>query len=641
MVLVVPELDRIRDFADFRALHPDQANEGGLGNLPGQLSPLEGLGIWPTSEFRLSASASSLPAVVFYAGGLFALVALALALPRWIRRHGSAIPAALAAAAVLYLFARGLGTVYTSAKALSIAAPLVALVTLGGLLAASARPLRWLGAAFALAAAFCSFLILRQAPVAPAAHADELARIRPLVEGEKLLFLGRDNFVLYELRGSKPYTHVRNFYDPYFVEPNFELAQVGSKFDFDSVTARTLAGFPYVLTTRAGYASGPPPGYRVIERTDSYELWEKGRSPIGREPAETGPEPGRERGCPPGRPSESSAFAAPPVVAGSAEWSRATIESGESATVELELPTGIWDLSLQYDSTRAGDPDRGGRAPRPDPAGQPRLSRDRPVLARGPDRGRRRGAGDDHRPGRGPAARGEAAGRALGRPPGGAGGDQRRAGPRRLFRLRRLVRGLMDISFGAALLIFGSLLAVTAALSGLIRGTVLSASVLSIVLGIVLAELDVVSVDVGDDGHRRADRAGADPDPGLRRPARRSRAARAPLGPGRRGRWCSRCRSPWSCSALGAKLLFADLDLGRGVPARRGALRHRPGGHLVGRHARSGCPSSIRHTLNLESGLNDGLALPFVLFFLVLASPGGDAGQRGRSSWSARPPSAP
>ncbi len=37
-------------------------------------------------------------------------------------------------------------------------------------------------------------------------------------------------------------------------------------------------------------------------------------------------------------------------------------------------------------------------------------------------------------------------------------------------------------------------------------------------------------------------------------------------------------------------------------------------------------PSAVRHTLNLESGLNDGLALPFVLFFLVLASPGGDAG---------------
>ncbi len=36
-------------------------------------------------------------------------------------------------------------------------------------------------------------------------------------------------------------------------------------------------------------------------------------------------------------------------------------------------------------------------------------------------------------------------------------------------------------------------------------------------------------------------------------------------------------------------------------------------------------PALVRHTLNLESGLNDGLALPLVLFFLILAEPGGDA----------------
>jgi NhaP-type Na+/H+ or K+/H+ antiporter len=40
-------------------------------------------------------------------------------------------------------------------------------------------------------------------------------------------------------------------------------------------------------------------------------------------------------------------------------------------------------------------------------------------------------------------------------------------------------------------------------------------------------------------------------------------------------------------------------------------------------------PALVRHTLNLESGLNDGLALPFVLFFLALAQPGGDAGGEG------------
>jgi NhaP-type Na+/H+ or K+/H+ antiporter len=40
-------------------------------------------------------------------------------------------------------------------------------------------------------------------------------------------------------------------------------------------------------------------------------------------------------------------------------------------------------------------------------------------------------------------------------------------------------------------------------------------------------------------------------------------------------------------------------------------------------------PAVIRHTLNLESGLNDGLALPIVLFFLVLSTESGNAGQEG------------
>src|SRR5215212_2907167 len=56
----------------------------------------------------------------------------------------------------------------------------------------------------------------------------------------------------------------------------------------------------------------------------------------------------------------------------------------------------------------------------------------------------------------------------------------------------------MEIGFGDALLIAGVLLAVAAALSGVMRGTVLSISVLSVALGIVLASTDVVSVDARD-----------------------------------------------------------------------------------------------------------------------------------------------
>ena len=164
-MLIAPELDRLRDFVDFRALHPDRANEGGLGNLPGQISPLEALGIWPTSDFRLSAAASSscrrscsTPAA------LFALVAFAVALPRWLRRHGLAVPAALATAVLLYLAALAFGTVYTSAKALAIAAPLITLIILGGLLAVGEPEREPRGAPAHLAALAAAFATAAASP---------------------------------------------------------------------------------------------------------------------------------------------------------------------------------------------------------------------------------------------------------------------------------------------------------------------------------------------------------------------------------------------------------------------------------------------------------------------------------------------
>jgi hypothetical protein len=375
VVLVLPDIGRVLDFVHFRALDPDRANEGGLGNVGGQLSPLEALGIWPTSEFRLEAGAGSLPAAAFYLGAAIAAAALCLGLPRWIRRHEWAVPAALATAVIAYVGARAFGTVYTSAKALAILSPLIALISLGGLLEPSAREavprlLRpVLAAALILGLAISSFLVLRQAPVGPTDHMDELAEIRPIVEGKKLLFLGRDNFVLYELRGSKPYTHVRNFYDPYFVKPNFELREVASKFDFDSVTAEKLARFPYVLTTRAAYASGPPPGYQVARLTPSYELWRQGAvSPLGRLPVERGPAPTGALDCGSARTRKAAIVEPGPRSVGPfSGWSRsATVEDGAPASISLDLPAGNWDVSLQYDATRPvvlSGPDINARLP--------------------------------------------------------------------------------------------------------------------------------------------------------------------------------------------------------------------------------------------------------------------------------------
>src|SRR5215211_5787964 len=182
----------------------------------------------------------------------------------------------------------------------------------------------------------------------------------------------------------------------------------------------------------------------------------------------------------------------------------------------------------------------------------------------------------------------------------------------------------MDVGFGEALLYSGALLAVAAALSGLMRGTVLSISVLSVAAGLILAEAGAIQIDAGaatavhlftlallvtllSDGlfverellflHWS--------------PPVRALVVAMPV--------------TLVLLALAAKALFSELSwaeaflLGSVLSATDPVVTS-----AVVTSQR--VPATVRHALNLESGLNDGLALPFVLFFIILASPGGDAG---------------
>jgi NhaP-type Na+/H+ or K+/H+ antiporter len=183
----------------------------------------------------------------------------------------------------------------------------------------------------------------------------------------------------------------------------------------------------------------------------------------------------------------------------------------------------------------------------------------------------------------------------------------------------------MDVGFGEALLYSGALLAAAAALSGLMRGTVLSISVLSVGAGLALALTGAIEVVPADstvvslftlalivtlfsDGlfverellflHWS--------------PPVRALVIAMPL--------------TLALLALAAKLLFTELTwaeaflLGSVLSATDPVVTS-----AVVTSQR--VPARVRHALNLESGLNDGIALPFVLFFIILASPGGDAGQ--------------
>ena len=182
----------------------------------------------------------------------------------------------------------------------------------------------------------------------------------------------------------------------------------------------------------------------------------------------------------------------------------------------------------------------------------------------------------------------------------------------------------MNLGFGDALLVFGTLLAVAAGLSGLMRGTVLSISVLAVALGVVLAEAGVVSVDIGDPSIVHlvelalvltlfAD--GLFVERELLRihwgPVTRAIVLAMPITLG--------------LLALGAHALFGGLSWAEAFLLAAVLTPTDPVVTSTVVTSRR-VPRLVRHTLNLESGLNDGLALPFVLFFLVLAEPGGNAG---------------
>ena len=183
----------------------------------------------------------------------------------------------------------------------------------------------------------------------------------------------------------------------------------------------------------------------------------------------------------------------------------------------------------------------------------------------------------------------------------------------------------MDIALGEALLIVGGLLAVAAALSGVTRRSVLSISVLAVTAGVGLAAADVVSVNARDAGLLEivelaliltlfSDGMFVERELLGRHwgPPARALAIAMPITMG--------------LLALGAYLVFPELSWAEAFLL---AAILSPTDPVVTSTVVTAqrVPALIRHTLNLESGLNDGLALPFVLFFLVLATAGGDAGQ--------------
>jgi len=296
-VLIGPELGRMVDFHSFETFDP---NGPGLGNLFGQVSPLEALGIWPSGDFRLAPGDGAVPAAGYYLGAAFGLALLGYGLVECWRRRENAILAGLGAVGLAYLAARVAGTPYTAAKAIEIAAPLIALTILlplnwrVGLSASSAggaaggtaseEALATAGgggspaatgpavAAFVLylcIAGACSALALANAPVGPTSYTPALAELRPLVNSAPTLVLAPHEllaeqhgtqYLAWELRGGRVCIE-----------------------DEDEADASPPAGVRFVIVE--GSRTAPPfPDLRLRRLEDPYALWERAAPVRGASP---------------------------------------------------------------------------------------------------------------------------------------------------------------------------------------------------------------------------------------------------------------------------------------------------------------------------------------------------------------------
>jgi hypothetical protein len=331
-------------------------------NTYGPVSPLEVLGVWPASNYRLNAAGG---AQLTGLATLIAAAAILLGGTWWLRRRNFAVPVALAGCTLLYIASLASSGEYSQAKALMIAAPLAMLIAIRPLLfeagRRSATRVAWavVAIAFVGGAVYSSLLVLRDAPIGPPGHGSELQAFIPIVHGEPVLYAGQDRYAAYELIGADTHVPLVEFPDA-DVSPNpekpFDTGDAYSPIDFDSFSHATLDRFPYVITGRAAWNSEAPAGFRRVASTPSYILWKRtGTPPENRHVLLEGTEPAAYADC--ASPEihillagggRASLFPGA-VIGAKGRWSPATeLEAGQSSSQALRLPSGRWRLSIQY-----------------------------------------------------------------------------------------------------------------------------------------------------------------------------------------------------------------------------------------------------------------------------------------------------
>jgi hypothetical protein len=250
------------------------ASTGNPGNLAVPLRPIQLFGPWLHGSYKhLPGGGDETATYILIAITFAACVAGAAHIIR-IRRY--ALAGWLALMLAVWLAGTAYATTWVSAKALMLTSPVVVLLAWAGLAAVRASRLRRAAPVLALVLAggvlASDALQYHVANLAPTARYQELARVNERFAGRgPTLFTDFDEYSVYELRDL-------DVGGPNFEYPPPALATAsGYRYPVDlaRVPPAKLLPYPLIVTRRDPAASRPPSAYRLVWQGAYYQVWRR------------------------------------------------------------------------------------------------------------------------------------------------------------------------------------------------------------------------------------------------------------------------------------------------------------------------------------------------------------------------------
>ena len=249
------------------------AATGNPGNLRAPLEALQVFGVWLWGTYK-HPPAGVEEAVTHALIGV-TIAAIALGALRLIRMRDHPLTGWLALTLLVWLVLTEYSTTWVDAKTLMLTTPLLVILAWGGVAALLASPLRHAAPLLALLLAggvlASDALQYHSSNLAPTARYEELASIDHRFAGRgPTLFADFDEYALYELRDL-------DVGGPNFIYSPPALRGAGANYrypvEFNRLPAKALLAYPLIVTRRDPADARPPSAYRLLWHGTYYLVW--------------------------------------------------------------------------------------------------------------------------------------------------------------------------------------------------------------------------------------------------------------------------------------------------------------------------------------------------------------------------------